>query len=261
MFNPLQTGRAAFRLVQLVVLLAGAGVDFAFRVRSTGIAAQAACTQRWCRRILRALGVVVEAHATTAPSGLIVSNHLGYLDILVLGAGQPLVFVAKNEVRSWPALGPLVHAAGTIFVRRDRRSDLVRVRYEIEQIVLAGVPVLLFPEGTSSDGSQVLPFHPGLFLSAVENAWPVTPTWIGYELSDGSVAEEICYWRDMTFLPHLLNLLTKRRIVARVRQGEILSPGTDRKLLAMAAHQKVCALAGRTSGALTTIQPLALATA
>jgi len=261
MFTPLQTIRATVRLVRLSVLLAGAGADFALRVRNTGMGARAACTQRWCRRILRALGVVVEAHATTAPPGLIVSNHLGYLDILVLGAQQPLVFVAKSEVRSWPALGLLVHAAGTIFVRRDRRSDLIRVRQEVEQVVRASVPVLLFPEGTSSDGSQVLPFHPGLFLSAVENDWPVTPTWIGYELADGSVAEEICYWRDMTFLPHLLNLLTKKRIVARVRQSGILSRRTDRKLLALAAHQEVCALATRTAGAPTTVRPLELATA
>lgn len=224
-------------------LLAGCALDFIGRVRGGSLSERARWNQKWCRHLLRALAVSVDTRFTAAPAGLIVGNHLGYLDILVLGAQQPLVFVAKAEVRSWPVLGWLTQHAGTIFIRRDRRSDLLRVRAAVETAVATGATVAVFPEGTSSDGRTIRPFHPGLFVSAAEHAWPVTPFWLAYELDDGSVADEVCYWREMTFLPHFLNLLTKRRIIARLRQGSPLTPDGDRKQLSLTAHNAVVQLA------------------
>jgi 1-acyl-sn-glycerol-3-phosphate acyltransferase len=100
----------------------------------------------------------------------------------------------------------------------------------------------LFPEGTSTGGDQVLPFHSSLLAPAEEHQWPVTPAWISYSIEDGSVADEICYWREMTFFPHFLNLLSKKRIQARVIYGKPLLPGLNRKEMARRLHEQVCQL-------------------
>lgn len=94
--------------------------------------------------------------------GLLVSNHLSYVDVLVIGAITPAIFVSKNEARHWPVFGALARLAGTIFVRRDKRTDVARLAAEIKNALDAGVLVVLFPEGTSSAGARVLPFKSAL---------------------------------------------------------------------------------------------------
>jgi len=124
------------------------------------------------------------------------------------------VFVAKRDVASWPLFGWLANAAGTVFVDRDRKFATPKSIDVIQATMTAGLVVVLFPEGTSSDGSTVLPFKSALLESAVEVRCPIAAASIDYALSDGSVADEVCYWRDMTLVPHLLNLIFKREIQA-----------------------------------------------
>jgi 1-acyl-sn-glycerol-3-phosphate acyltransferase len=159
-------------------------------------------------------------------SGVLVSNHLSYLDIIALSSLRPCVFVAKRDVRSWPVFGWLARAAGTVFVERDRRSAAAAEVEQIRATIKAGLLVVFFPEGTSSDGSTVLPFKSSLLQAVVQSHCPVAAAAIDYELADGSVSNEVCYWRDMTLLPHLLNLFRKREIrstitiaPARIRAG------------------------------------------
>jgi 1-acyl-sn-glycerol-3-phosphate acyltransferase len=159
-------------------------------------------------------------------SGLLVCNHLSYLDIIVLSSIQPCVFVAKCDVAAWPLFGWLARAAGTIFVDRERRLSSPNSVDIIRKAIANGAVVVLFPEGTSSDGSAVLPFKPALLESAVQLRCPIAVASIEYALDDGSVADEVCYWRDMTLVPHLLNLFFKREIRAnysfsppRIRAG------------------------------------------
>jgi 1-acyl-sn-glycerol-3-phosphate acyltransferase len=159
-------------------------------------------------------------------SGLLVSNHLSYLDIVVLSSIRPCVFVAKRDVASWPLFGWLARAAGTIFVDRERRFSSNKAVDLIREAIAGCSVVVLFPEGTSSDGSTVLPFKPALLESAVQLRCPVGSASVDYALDNGSVADEVCYWRDMTLVPHLLNLLFKREIwanysfsPARIRAG------------------------------------------
>ncbi len=144
--------------------------------------------------------------------GLLVCNHLSYLDIVVLSSIQPCVFVAKRDVAGWPLFGWLARAAGTIFVDRESRFSSPVVVDLIRNAISGGSVVVLFPEGTSSDGATVLPFKSTLLESAVQHQCPVTAASIQYALDDGLVADEICYWRDMTLLPHLLKLFFKREI-------------------------------------------------
>jgi len=176
--------------------------------------ARAAWLHRWCQFACRVLGLRVTTRGTIPSCGLLVSNHLSYLDIVILSSIRPCVFVAKRDVASWPLFGWLANAAGTVFVDRDRKFATPKSIDVIQATMTAGLVVVLFPEGTSSDGSTVLPFKSALLESAVEVRCPIAAASIDYALSDGSVADEVCYWRDMTLVPHLLNLIFKREIQA-----------------------------------------------
>jgi len=175
---------------------------------------RAAWLHRWCRFACRVLGIRVTTHGSMPSFGLLVSNHLSYLDIIVLSSIRPCVFVAKRDVASWPLFGWLAHAAGTIFVDRERRLGSPTSVDVIRNAIANGAVVVLFPEGTSSDGSTVLPFKPALLESAVQLRCRISAVSIDYALDDGSVADEVCYWRDMMLVPHLLNLFFKPEIRA-----------------------------------------------
>jgi 1-acyl-sn-glycerol-3-phosphate acyltransferase len=182
--------------------------------RTRCLHARAVWLHRWCRFACRVLGIRVTTDGLMPTSGLLVSNHLSYLDIVVLSSIRPCVFVAKRDVAAWPLFGWLAHAAGTIFADRERRLSSWKVVDLIQDAIAAGSVVVLFPEGTSSDGSRVLPFKSALLESAVRLCSPITAASIKYALDNGWVADEVCYWRDMTLVPHLLNLLFKREIRA-----------------------------------------------
>jgi 1-acyl-sn-glycerol-3-phosphate acyltransferase len=176
---------------------------------------------------------------------LLVCNHLGYLDVLVLAALTPVVFVAKREVRTWPVFGRFARLAGTIFVDRQCRGRTGETVAEIAAALDAGLLVVLFPEGTSSSGNHVLPFKSALLAASTPSSHPVTPACLAYALPTGDVSEEVCYWRDMTLLPHLLRLLGHPKIAATVRFGTPVPAGTDRKALALELHAAVSRLHAR----------------
>lgn len=235
--------RAAGRLVLFCGTLAWVAVDYLVRVWLAGrrhdIRARCEWMSRSARALMKCVNLRAEYHGLPPHGGLLVSNHLSYLDILVFGARQPAVFVSKADVRGWPALGYLAKLAGTLFVRRERRADVSPLNAQMSALLKAGVVVMLFPEGTSSDGQQVLPFFSSLLEPAVESACAVTPAFIRYEVADGVAADEVCYWRDMTFGPHFLNLLTKREIRATVCFGAVRAAGNKRKQLSRELHEAV----------------------
>src|SRR6184192_3232697 len=114
--------------------------------------ARALWLHRWSRFACRVLGIRIRTHGSMPSSGLLVSNHLSYLDIVVLSSIRPCVFVAKRDVARWPLFGWLAHAAGTIFVDRERRFSSRKAVEVVRQAIGTGSVVVLFPEGTSSDG-------------------------------------------------------------------------------------------------------------
>lgn len=202
---------------------------------------------RWlhgcCSSALRRLHIDIQTSGPFPGRGLLVANHLSYLDILVLSALSPCAFVAKKEVRSWPLFGLMAYMAGTVFVDRSRSSDAYRANTEMSEALADGVVVVLFPEGTSSDGSTVLPFRPALFEAAVSASEYVSSAHISYAVDEGSVAQDICYWGSMTFFPHLLKLLSKRKVVARVQFAADVRKFEDRKQAAQVTRDAVAALA------------------
>ena len=243
--------RTSLKILKVLtaILLAAAAYFFTIKLagRSGSIPARAAWLKRQARRFLWAIGIEPSYVGTPPAHGVLVSNHISYTDILVHAANTPLVFISKAEVAHWPIFGTLSQWAGTLFIRRELRSDVLRVAAQMPPVVGAGVVLAFFPEGTSSDGSGVLPFRASLLAPLVENGWPVTPAFLRYELEpgDGAVADEVAYYREETeFAPHLLNLLGKRRIRAVLTYGQPQTPGVDRKELALQLHDLVCELGG-----------------
>jgi len=185
-----------------------------FLAHSRRLGARAQWLHRWSRFACRVMGVKATTHGAMPQSGLLVCNHLTYLDVIVLSSVRPCIFISKRDVAAWPFFGWLARAAGTIFIDRERRLAATHAIDCIGQAIDCGSLVVLFPEGTSSDGSTVLPFKSSLLESAVRLRCPVTAAAIQYALDDGSVADEVCYWGDTTMIPHLLNLFSKREIRA-----------------------------------------------
>jgi lyso-ornithine lipid O-acyltransferase len=190
------------------------GLTIPFIARRARLHARAEWLHRWCSFAARVVGIRVTTRGRMPRSGLLVSNHLSYIDIIVLSSIQPCIFVAKRDIAAWPLFGWLTRAAGAIFVDRERKLTAVSTLDRMRQAIDDGLLVVLFPEGTSSDGSTVLPFKSALLEPGVQLGCPIAAASIDYVLDDGSAADEVCYWRDMTLVPHLLNLFSKREIRA-----------------------------------------------
>jgi lyso-ornithine lipid O-acyltransferase len=200
---------------------------------------------RWNRRILKYIGVEVAVCGPIPAGGLIASNHLSYLDILVLSATARCFFVSKSEVKSWPLVGWIAALTGTVFVDRSRRSPTHNLQPQMQERLESGELLVLFPEGTSSDGGGLLPFHSSFFESAVAAAAPITATYLSYELPeyDGDPKLEVCYWGDMILLPHLIKLLTKSKVRATVKFASEPQMFSDRKEAALEIRRRVLELA------------------
>ena len=195
------------------------------------------------RRFLDVLHCQVTVSGEIPSGGLIACNHLGYVDILVLGSLCPAIFVAKSDVVEWPVFGWLASRAGTIFVSRDAPAKVAAQLREMEQPLRDGRPVILFPEGTSSDGSRILPFRSSLLESAIITGASVTAAAIGYHLEgEGEVGSEIAYWGDLVLVPHLINLLSKKSFKSSLAFGQTREPMSDRKQETRLLHQEVCSL-------------------
>jgi 1-acyl-sn-glycerol-3-phosphate acyltransferase len=206
---------------------------------------------------LRVLRIDVIATGQTPRAQIVAANHLGYVDILVLAAESPVVFVAKHEVRDWPFFGWFARMAGTRFIDRAKRGDVARVAGELAPALNAGVSVVLFLEGTSTDGRTVLPFKSSLLQPAVQNNWPVLPAALAYAVGPNrSAANEVCWWGDMTLAPHLWNLATLPWIKACVAWGDPILRN-DRKQLAVELRAACESLLGRERGRLARNELLA----
>jgi 1-acyl-sn-glycerol-3-phosphate acyltransferase len=189
--------------------------------------------------VLKTLSVSVSSEGEPPPEGLIVSNHLSYLDILVFSSISHCAFVSKHEVKSWPVVGWVATLSGAIYVDRSRRSDTQAIQPEMQAALSQGLRLTMFPEGTSTDGSKVFHFHSSLFQPAIDLNTPVTAAAIRYAVQDGDPAQDVCYWGDMTLATHLLNLLQKDSIQASVRFGEGHFRFADRKEAARTMQQEV----------------------
>ncbi len=214
----------------------------AFRRTAARRAARAAWLHRASGRTLRFFRIQAQATDPIPARGLLISNHLSYLDILVLSSLTPAVFVSKHDVKYWPVFGQFAVLGGTVFVDRARRFQVGQVNDEITTALQQGALVVLFPEGTSSNGQTLLPFKSSLLEPATDPAWPLAIGWIHYEIDDGDASEEVCYWGNHTFFPHMLNLLSKRQVRVTVRFAQFSERRRDRKELAQQLRAEILTL-------------------
>lgn len=239
--------RAAWRVAKLAVV---AGKWFVLLLLDRRHRADRAARARWlraaCAEALRVCDVRLTSIGVPPSNAVIVPNHLGYLDVLALVALTPTVFVAKREIASWPVFGWFARAAGTCFIDRKNRADVVRVGDELTKALSAGVNLVVFLEGTSSDGRGVLPFKSSLLEPVARNGLSVAPAAIAFAVPRGySSANDVCWWGDMTLPPHLFRLVSIPRVGVRVAWGEAVAAAGDRKELAVSLRGKVVALHAR----------------
>lgn len=245
---PLVLARGAGFAWATVVSLA----EYFFRLLPSGRYREQLELAKWCQRtslrMLASLGIKVERRGILPDRGMVACNHLSYLDILVLAATAPSTFISKYQVKFWPVFGWFGILSGTLFLRRERKSHAVEVSNQFGRVIESRALLTVFPEGTSTDGSVVKPFHSTLFQPAAKQDWKVTPAWLTYEMETGQVEREVCFIDNMLFLPHFLNLLACQNIGARIVYGEPAPKGLKRKELARYLHNQVCRLAVEHSG-------------
>ena len=187
---------------------------------------------RFC---LRLLGVRVQQKGHPAQSvHLIVSNHISWLDILVIGSTISSCFLSKAEVRKWPIIGKLTMRYGTIFITRGQDSHVVRE--QIARRLNDRINVVLFPEGTTSDGTSVRPFFPRLMATAIDTATPIQPISLCY-LNNGRISDVVPFTNDRSLFRHALQLMQQKYTDVVIYFGETIAPqGKDRSSLAKQAH-------------------------
>ena len=200
----------------------------------------------WSQALLHILGLRLEAAVDQVPPGsMLVANHISWLDIFVINAALPAAFVAKDDVRQWPLVGWLAGANDTVFLRRGSRKHTALVNRVIGGILARGHHVAVFPEGTTTDGTQVLHFHGALIQPALTAGRPVIPLAISYWEPDGSRSLAPRYDGDISLGQCLGAIVARRRLTARlVALPALGDQGEDRRTVAEAARQAICAGAG-----------------
>jgi lyso-ornithine lipid O-acyltransferase len=175
-------------------------------------------------RILLNVKIDLEGASQGLSSGghFIASNHLGYLDGIVLASLFPVVFVTKRQVKRWPVIGQLLTLLGAIFVDRENKQDVVRVIDKLSETLRQGANILIFPEGTSTNGERLLPFQSAFFAAPLSARASVVPLTISYRFVDqepvSAANRDRLYWYgDMSFAPHLWDLLGTNRIDVSVK--------------------------------------------
>ncbi|HZS63589.1 MAG TPA: lysophospholipid acyltransferase family protein [Xanthobacteraceae bacterium] len=222
------------------------------RARLRGGAQLTVAYYRLLRRLLR-VRVNVQGQATRQQPALIVANHASWLDIVVISSLAPVAFIAKREVASWPLIGQAARAQGSIFVDRSKRQQTAAVGAEIARRLREGTSVVLFAEGTSSDGNRVLPFRSAL-LGAVGDVaakadgrtFTVQPLSICYTRFQGLPLGRqhrplVAWYGDLDFIPHLKEFICRGAVDAVVTWGPPVAydNAADRKVLVRSLEQTI----------------------
>ena len=194
----------------------------------------------WSRKLLRILHVryTLHGHLPTLTPILIVSNHVSWLDIWVIDAVVAVRFVAKSDIRRWPVIGFLVKGVGTIFIERDKRRDTARTNRLIVQALTRGEYVALFPEGTTTDGTELKPYHASLFQPAVGAGATVAVVALRYVHRTGELNNDASYAGDRSLLESTRLILRQPSIhVDVIFAGEVSVSGKTRREIAIEAER------------------------
>jgi 1-acyl-sn-glycerol-3-phosphate acyltransferase len=238
--------RRLWRVPRMIAHLFHGLATIGFVFPSLDAHARRARIRSWSRRLLHLMGIDIRIHGALAhPNVLVVANHVSWLDIFALHAVGPVRFIAKSEIARWPLLGRLVRGVGTLFVERTRRHDTHRVNREIAQALADGDIVAVFPEGTVTDGTHLLPFKGSLLQPIVDAAGHVQPVALRYRTPDGQVSREPAYTGDTTFLESFWRICGARALVVELQAlAPLAAQGTHRRELARQAEVAIRAALG-----------------
>jgi 1-acyl-sn-glycerol-3-phosphate acyltransferase len=207
--------------------------------------------QAWSLKMLRCLAIQLVVVGKPAVSGpmLLVSNHISWLDITSLHAARFCRFVSKADVKHWPLIGALASGVGTLFIERESRRDAMRVVHHMAESLRAGDVLAVFPEGTTSDGLSLLPFHGNLFQAAIAADAPVQPVAMQFiDQATGQVSQAPCYINDDTLMGSVWRTLCTPRIAVVVTFGEPQTArGRDRRAWAADVRNTIAAMRASTS--------------
>ncbi len=200
------------------------------------------CMGIWGRVTAALFSIKIETEGTPPePPFFIVSNHLSYIDVAVYAAVLKTTFVSKIEVKHWPVVGFMAKTLGIIFIDRRKRSDVHRVNEEISSQVNEHQGVILFPEGTTSPGFEIMRFRPALLQHAAEEEIEVSYSALRYQTTEKDVSAHlsVCWWGNKPMLKHLFNMGKNRSVQAKIRFGQDRVKDSDRKNLAEKLQKKV----------------------
>lgn len=207
--------------------------------------------QRWSRKLLALFRVSLVVHGEPVAGkelagSMLVSNHVSWIDIYAINSWYPPRFVAKSEIRNWPVIGWLCAQTGVLFVERARKRDAHRIMHVIADAMRSGDVICVFPEGTTSDGLQLLPFHANLFQAPVSAGAPIRPLALRYRIAEtGALTTIPAYIGDLSMMDTINAMLNGPPLVVEVFVGPAVAPEMDRRALAAHSHDAVATLIAR----------------
>ena len=213
------------------------------------IAQRHALIRWWARKTLHVMGIALRIDGMAAgdgafaPGTLLIANHVSWLDIMAVHAACPQArFVSKADVRHWPLVSRLADAANTLYLERERKRDALRVVHQVAGALQAGEIVAVFPEGTTSDGRTLLPFHANLLQAAIATGSPVQPIALSFSDSSGPVSAAVEFVGATTLLQSIWRVARGDGVCANVTLlAPHRNPQAERRGLAQALRADIAA--------------------
>lgn len=175
-------------------------------------------------KLIKKIGIKViidHQQKLTSWQGMLVSNHISWLEIVAIRAYLPVRYIAKIEVRDFPFLGHIAQALGSIFISRQQKTTSLKVK-QVTDSLMAGDSVVLFPEATTSDGTNILPFKVSYFQSAINAQAAILPIMIKYLNADGSINTKVAYWNDINLIESIWQVAKQRDVTLYINVLEAI---------------------------------------
>ena len=240
--------RAAARMLRMLGHVFQGMATVVWRFPRLGTVERQQLVQAWASALLVKAGIRLEVVGQPVNAGpmLLVVNHISWLDIPVLHASRFCRFVSKDDIQRWPLIGRLATAAGTLYIARSSRRDARRMVQSMAESLARGDVVAVFPEGTTSDGRALLPFHSNLLQAAIEADAPVQPVALRFVGgAQGTPTTAPAYVGDDSLLGSIWRTLRADQLVAQVHFGSPeTAQGRDRRRWSEDLRTRVAQLAG-----------------
>lgn len=234
----------AFRAARLALHVLYGAVVAALILHRVSEKHQHFLISRWAKQLLQILNIRIITRGILPDRDvmgtLFVGNHISWLDIHALNSLRAVRFVAKSEIRGWPVFGWLASQTNTLFIERERKTDAARIVETIADSLKQGDSLCYFPEGTTTDGTEIKPFKRSLIQAAIDANVPVWPFSISYPKADGSANKEMAYYGEMSLLDSLRLVLRQKSATVVLDFSLPINPkGYDRRDIAILAQQAI----------------------